>query len=113
MLGKEGPELPPSRPTLTMTHPELQRQGEQILKDIMDISEEGNKGEDIQSFLERLPGLFEKMSDFIGATLSTRGPNDGVAYWAEQTYKAVQRIEKGVLSPPPTTRATSPAPRNT
>ena len=43
MLGKEGPELPPSRPLLATTHPQLARQGEEVIKEILDISEEGDK----------------------------------------------------------------------
>ena len=103
MLGKEGPELPASRPTLAMTHPELYCLGEQLLLDIMDIIEEGDRlNEPGPLLIERLPDVLSRTIEFIEATLSTRGPNDGVAYWAEQTFKAVQRIEKGVLTPPMT-----------
>ena len=81
--------------------------------DIMDITEEGERLNGPGPLLiKRLPDVLSRTTEFIEAALSTRGPNDGVAYWAEQTFKAVQRIEKGVLTPP-MTRLTSPVPKNT
>ena len=86
----EGPELPASRPTLAMTHPELGSQGETLIIAINKFFEEGKEnGELIEALTEQLPDLLASMVEFIGAALSTRGPNDGVAYWAEQTFKAV------------------------
>src|SRR5882757_7248002 len=113
MVGKEGPELPATRPTLATTHPELYRLGERLLLDIIDITEEGDRlNRPGPLLIERLPDVLSRTTEFIEAALSTRGPNDRVAYWVEQTFKAVQRIEKGVLTPP-ITRPTSPAPKNT
>ena len=63
---REGPELPPTRPTLAMTHLELGSLGEEIIMDIMEIADEGK--------------LFEKVVRFVGDALAIRGPNDGVAY---------------------------------
>ncbi len=81
MLGKEGPELPPSRPTLATTHLELYRLGERLLLDIMDITEEGERLNGPGPLLiKRLPDVLSRTTEFIEAALSTRGPNDGVAY---------------------------------
>jgi hypothetical protein len=32
------------------------------------------------------------VGDFVRDTLSSRGPNDSVADWVEQIFKAIQRI---------------------
>ena len=87
----EGPKLPPTRPTLAATHPELGSQGESIIKAIVDITEKGPKAE---GFIEGLPGFFDEVVNFVSAVLAVRGPYDEVAHWVEQTYKAVQRLEK-------------------
>jgi hypothetical protein len=51
-------------------------------------------GEEASRLLDRFEPLFSKVLEFIGGALETRGPYDGVAYWVEQTFKVVQRIEK-------------------
>ena len=106
VAGRAGPELPPSRPTLAATHPEIASQGQAIIEEIMKLSNPDNSWREghCQGLLDRLPGLFDAVSNFVGATLAIRGPNDGVAYWAEQTYKAVQRLEQ--RAPTPATTAT-------
>jgi hypothetical protein len=50
--------------------------------------------EGISAIVEGLPGFLDKVGDFVRDTLSSCGPNDSVAYWVEQTFKAVQRIEQ-------------------
>ena len=50
--------------------------------------------EGITAIVEGLPGFLDKVGDFVRDTLSSRGPNDSVAYWVEQTFKAVQCIEQ-------------------
>jgi hypothetical protein len=92
-----GRELPPTRPTLAMTHPELGSLVEEIIKDIMEIADEGELRSP-SSIMGVLPQLFDKVVSFIEDALAVRGPNDGVAYWAEQTYEATQRIERRMAS---------------
>jgi hypothetical protein len=53
------------------------------------LTEEG-----ITVIIEGLPGFLNKVGDFIRDTLSLHRPNDTVAYWVEQTFKAVQCIEQ-------------------
>jgi hypothetical protein len=45
--------------------------------------------EGIGAIVDGLPGFLDKVGDFVRDTLSSRGPNDSVAYWVEQTFKAV------------------------
>jgi hypothetical protein len=93
--GLAGPELPLSRPTLGATHPEIASQGQAIIKEIIELSNPDNKWHEghCKGLLDALPGLFDIVVDFISATLAIRGPNEVVAYWAEQTYKIVWRLE--------------------
>jgi hypothetical protein len=42
------------------------------------LTEEG-----ITMIIEGLPGFLDKVGDYIQDTLSSRGPNDSVAYWVE------------------------------
>ncbi len=44
-----------------------------------------------------LPGLFDKMVCFVEDALSVHSPNDNVAFWAEQTYGIVRKLEKASL----------------
>ena len=85
---REGPDPPPTRPTLAMSHPELGSLGGEIIATIIDIADEG-KQRSCDSIVSMLPGLFDKVVQFVEDALSVRGPNDGVAFWAEQTYKIV------------------------
>jgi hypothetical protein len=98
---QEGPELPESRPTLATTHPHLVSQGHAIIKAIEELSNPDNNWHEgtYSALVAQLPGLFDLVTEFVGASLTARGPNDGVAYWAEQTFKAVQRIEKRTQVP--------------
>lgn len=98
----EGPKLPTTRPTLAATHPELGTQGEIILQAIADTLEQGPEAVD---FLEKLPKIFDSVAEFVIAVLAVRGPYDEVAHWVEQTYKAVQRLEK---TPPASQRSYEP-----
>ena len=93
-IGVAGAEPPPERPSLAATHPQLFRQGNDILQSIMQIMSITPTEEGITAIVEGLPGFLDKVGDFVRDTLSSRGPNDSVAYWVEQTFKAVQRIEQ-------------------
>lgn len=75
----EGPESPPKQLTLAMTHPELGSLGEEIIKNIMEIADEGEQRShpEIVGVLQR---LFEKVLSFVRDALAVRVPNDGVAY---------------------------------
>jgi len=84
----------PERPSLAATHPQLFRQGNDILQSIMQIMSIIPTEEGIGAIMDRLPGFLDKVGDFVRDTLSSRGPNDSVAYWVKQTFKAVQRIEQ-------------------
>ena len=93
-IGVAGAEPPPERPSLAATHPQLFRQGNDILQSIMQIMSITLTEEGITAIVEGLPGFLDKVGDYVRDTLSSRGPNDSVAYWVEQTFKAVQRIEQ-------------------
>jgi hypothetical protein len=80
-----------------MTHFELGSLGEEIIKDIVEIAGEGEQ-RSYSSIVGSLPQLFEKVLKFVEDTLATRGANDGDAYLAEQTYEAMQKIEKRIAS---------------
>jgi hypothetical protein len=88
------PEPPPGRPSLAATHPNLFRQGTDILQDIMHISSLRIDEEGINTIVEGLEGFLSKVVEFVRDPLSSRGPNDSVAHWPEQTYRAIQRIER-------------------
>ena len=92
--GVAGAEPPPERPSLAATHPQLFSRGNDILQSIMQIMSITPTEEGISAIVEGLPGFLDKVGDFVRDTLSSRGPNDSVAYWVEQTFKAVQRIEQ-------------------
>jgi hypothetical protein len=92
---RRGPELPPSRPTLATTRPELASLGELIISNIQLLMEQGNKsrtGDDFKALAEQLPGLCDSVLDFVGTALATCGHYDNVAHWVEQTYKAVRKL---------------------
>jgi hypothetical protein len=66
---REGPELPPTRPTLATTHPQLASLGEHIIVDIHELIDKGNKssiGEDFAKLTAQLPGIFNNVLDFVG-----------------------------------------------
>src|SRR5450432_4583696 len=108
---REGPELPPSRPTLATTNLELACLGEQIITDIQTLMEQGNEshtGDDFKALAEQLPGFCDRVLDFVGTTLATRGHYDNVAHWVEQTYKVVRKL--GSAS---STAIATPSPSNT
>ena len=115
-LHREGPELPPSRPTLATTHPQLASLGEQIIVDIQGIMEKGSRSfteDDFNALTTQLLDVFNRVLDFVATTLATRGHYNNVAHWVEQTYKAVQKlgsVSSAVTTPPPTTSATSNKP---
>jgi hypothetical protein len=50
-----------------------------------------------------------KVIEIIETTLATRGSYDNAAYQVEQTYKAVQRLEKApsITTPPPPTSSST------
>jgi hypothetical protein len=45
--------------------------------------------EGITAIVEGLLGFLDEVGDFVRDTLSSRGPNDSVAYCVEQTFKSV------------------------
>ena len=80
---REGPEPPPSRPTLATTHPELASLGERIIVDIHELMDKGSKsrtGDEFEALTAQLPDLFNSVLDFVGAALATRGHYDNVAH---------------------------------
>ena len=62
-----------------MSNLELGSLGEDIIKDIMEITEEGGQRSHSE-IMDVLSQLFEKVLTFVEDALSTRGPNDEVAY---------------------------------
>ena len=93
---REGPDPPPTRPTLAMSHPELGSLGGEIIATIIDIADEG-KQRSHDSIVGMLLELFNKVLHFVEDTLSVCGLYDNVAYWAEQTYEIVQKLERTPL----------------
>src|SRR5437016_7740641 len=93
---REEPDPPLTRPTLAMSHPELGSLGEEIIVTIIDITDEG-KQRSHKSIVSMLPGLFDKMMCFVEDALLVHSPNDNVAFWAEQTYRIIQKLEKASL----------------
>jgi hypothetical protein len=81
--GIAGTEPPPERPSLAATYLQLFRQGNDILQSIMQIMSIVLTEEGITVIVEGLPGFLDKVGDYIQDTLSSRGPNDSVAYWVE------------------------------
>jgi hypothetical protein len=79
-----------------MAHLELGRLGEEIIRNIIEITDDGEQRSH-SSIVGVLSQLFDKVLSFVEDALTARGPNDGVVYWAEQTYEAAQWIEKGSL----------------
>ena len=79
-IGVAGAELPPERPSLAATHPQLFSRGNDILQSIMQIMSITLTEEGITAIVEGLPGFLDKVGDFVRDTLSSRGPNDSVAY---------------------------------
>jgi hypothetical protein len=111
---REGPDPPPTRPTLAMSHPELGSLGGEIIEKIMELTDQGRQG--VGFAFDALPELFDKVVDFVERALTTRGPNDSVAYWAEQTFDIVRRLEKRPLpsqSPALSTATTAAKPIRT
>jgi hypothetical protein len=79
-----------------MSHPELGSLGGEIIAIIIDIADEGKqRGHDL--IVGMLPGLFDKVLRFVEDALSTCGPHDNVAYWTEQTYEIIQKLERTPL----------------
>ena len=93
-IGVAGAEPPPERPSLAATYLQLFSRGNNILQSIIQIISITPTEEGITAIVEGLPGFLDKVGDYVQDTLSSRGPNDSVAYWVEQTFKAVQRIEQ-------------------
>ena len=106
---REGPEPPLTRPILAMTYPKLGSLGTEIIENIIYIIDEGQRS--ANSVMDMLPGLLDKVLKFIEDALSSRGLNDNVVYWSEQTYGIVRRLERKVAlmpaSPPLSTATTA------
>ena len=75
----EGPDPPPTRPTLAMSHPELGSLGGEIIATIMDIADK-RKQRSHNSIVGMLLELFDKVLHFIKNVLSTCGLYDNVVY---------------------------------
>ncbi len=93
---QEGPKLLELQLTLATTHLHLVSQGHTIIKAIKELLNLDNnqyKGT-YSALIVQLLGLFDLVMEFVSALLIAHRLNDSVAYWAEQTFKAVQRIEK-------------------
>jgi len=84
------------RPTLAMTHPELGSLGTEIIENIMYITDKGQRS--ANSVIDIILGLLDKVLKFIEDVLSSRGPNNNVVYWSEQTYRIIRRLERKVAS---------------
>src|SRR5260370_2124173 len=92
--GVAGAELPPERPSLAATHLQVVSRGNNILQSIMQIMSITPTGEVFGGLVQGLAGFRGKVGGFVRDTLSSRGPNDSVACWVEQTFKAVRRIDQ-------------------
>jgi hypothetical protein len=93
---REGPELPPSRPTLATTYPELASLGELIISYIQVLIDQGNKsytGDDFRALAEQLPGFCDSVLGFVETVLMIYSYYNNVAHWVEQIYKTVQKLE--------------------
>jgi hypothetical protein len=69
--------------------------------------------DDFDALTTQLPDVFDRVLDFVGTALATRGHYDNIAYWVEQTYKAVQklgRVSSTATTPLPTTSTTPSKP---
>jgi hypothetical protein len=77
--------LPPSRPTLATTHPELACLGEAIIAEITEVLDigSGNRDGDFSAAIAQLPDLLKKVMEFVGTALATRRSYDNVAHWVE------------------------------
>ena len=73
----EGLEPPPTRPTLAMTHLELESLGEEIIRRIIEIIDQGRQG---NFLVNALLELLDKIAGFIRTVLLVRSLNDGVAF---------------------------------
>ncbi len=93
---QEGSELLELQLTLIITHLYLVSQGYIIIKAIKELLNLDNnqyKGT-YSALIVQLLGLFNLVIEFVSALLIVHRLNNSVAYWAKQTFKAVQRIEK-------------------
>ncbi len=93
---QEGSKLLELQLTLATTHPHLISQGHTIIKAIKELLNLDNnqyKGTYL-ALIAQLLGLFNLVTEFVSALLIAYGPNNGMAYQAKQTFKAIQRIEK-------------------
>jgi hypothetical protein len=72
--GVTSAEPPPERPSLAATHPQLFRQGNDILQLIMQIMSIIPTEEGIGAIVDGLPGFLDKVDDFVRDTRTTRLP---------------------------------------
>ena len=79
LTGVQGLELPPSRPTVAATHPQLSRQGQQLIADITNLTTE-NEAPSTANFADAVISIFDCTIDFVHAVLAARSPDDFVAY---------------------------------
>jgi hypothetical protein len=104
-----GPDVPPTHPTFGTTYLQYKSLGLEIVTDLMNITE-GEEvemlGEEASSLLEHFGPLFSKVLEFVEGVLETCSLYDRVVYWVEQTFKAVQHIEKRPGAAPSTAPTT-------
>jgi hypothetical protein len=79
-----------------MSHPKSGSLGGEIIVIIMDIAVEG-KQRSHNSIVSMFLELFDKVLRFVEDPLLVRGPNDNVAFWAEQTYEIVPKLGRTSL----------------
>jgi hypothetical protein len=96
-------------PTFGTTYLQYKSLELEIVTDLINITE----GEEVEmleeeasSLLERFGPLFSKVLEFVEGVLETCGLYNRVVYWVEQTFKAVQRIEKRPGTAPSTALTT-------
>lgn len=77
--GVQGPELPPSRPTVAATHPQFSRQGQQLIVDITNLTTE-NEALLTANFADAVISIFDCTIDFVHTALAARSPDDFVAH---------------------------------
>ncbi len=93
---QEGSKLLELQLTLITTYLYLVSQGHAIIKAIKELlNPDNNQYEGTYlALVAQLLGLFNLVIEFVSASLIAHRLNNSVAYWAKQTFKAVQRIEK-------------------
>jgi hypothetical protein len=103
-----GSDVSPTQPTFGTTYLQYKSLGLEIVTDLINITEEEIEmlREEASSLLERFGPFFSKVLEFVEGVLKTHSLYDRVVYWVEQTFKAVQHIEKRPGTAPSTAPTT-------